>query len=447
MERQMKRSNADWIPEIPDGWEALPLKSAFKLGKGLSITKANLRDAGEPVISYGQIHAKDANGTSIKQNHIRYIDCDDPSLSDSSLAREGDIIVADTSEDLEGCGNAVYVNMPEVYAGYHCVLLRNAGKVNGKFLAYQMQTDAWRSQIRKGIMAVKVYSVTQTVLSRTSIVVPPADEQNLIADFLDSKCITLDKLAGNLEAQIAKLDEYKKALITQAVTKGLDPDVPMKDSGVSWIGQMPEDWRLSKLKYEAQLSPKCSISSLRADDMVGYAPMECIKAGFFIPNARSLQSLPDSLTPFQEGDIVIAKVTPCFENGNIAVMTDIESGIGFGSSELFVMRATSIETRFLFYWLQGEGFRQEAISTMTGMGGLKRVSSAYMREAPIFVPATETQCDIVAYLDEKCAAIDSLKTNLQAKLTKLAEYKKSLIFDYVTGKKEVPESFRKESAI
>lgn len=134
---------------------------------------------------------------------------------------------------------------------------------------------------------------------------------------------------------------------------------------------------------------------------------------------------------------MLAKVTPCFENGNIAIMKGLASGFGLGSSELFVIRAESIDTKYMFYWLRNEGFMQRACATMTGTGGLKRVSPAFVKDCFIHMPPATEQAEIVAYLDEKCAALDTLIAKKTALLTELEAYKKSLIYEYVTGKREV----------
>ena len=215
---EMKDSGVEWISTIPEKWNIAPLKSIFSFGKGLSITKDDLIESGSPVISYGQIHAKDATGTSIKDRHIRYVSEDYLSTSPSSLAKQGDIIVADTSEDLEGAGNATFVDRPTIFAGYHTILLKNNGKADGKYISYLMKTDQWRKQIRTAIWAVKVYSISQTVLRRTSVLLPPLSEQQQIANYLDQKTTQIDDLKQALKLKLDALANYKKTLIFDYVT-------------------------------------------------------------------------------------------------------------------------------------------------------------------------------------------------------------------------------------
>ncbi len=212
----------------------------------------------------------------------------------------------------------------------------------------------------------------------------------------------------------------------------MNPYPAYNESGVPWLGEVPGHWKLSKIKYIADFSPKCTKRDLAPDDIVGYAPMECIKQGYFMPRSIQCQRLPAALVPFDEGDIVMAKVTPCFENGNIAIMEHLPNGIGFGSSELFVLRSTGILKYFLFYWLQNPLFKGAAASTMTGAGGLKRVSPTFVRDSRIPIPPLEEQAAIAAYLDEKCAQIDELVARRQGIIEKLRELKQAIIAQTVT---------------
>ena len=210
----------------------------------------------------------------------------------------------------------------------------------------------------------------------------------------------------------------------------------MKDSGVWWIGPIPQGWALSKVKSVSEFAPKVS-SVFNKDSPVGYVPMDCVRNGYMIPREALLSEMETGLVCFQEGDIVMAKVTPCFENGNIAVSSGLSQRIAFGSSELFVFRSSTIDQRYLFYYLQTQGFKQMCAATMTGTAGLKRVSAYFVRNAPIPVPTTNDQQRISSYLDDCCARIDGLVAEKQSIAADLESYKKSLIYEVVTGKRRV----------
>ena len=206
----------------------------------------------------------------------------------------------------------------------------------------------------------------------------------------------------------------------------------MKNSGAEWIGEIPTHWKKSKIKYCATFMPTCDMSSLDDESKVTFTPMECIKNGFFENRDSTLKTIKGSYTQYQDGDIVVAKVTPCFENGNIAIMRNLYSGFGFGSSELFVLRPHSINTSFLFYSLQSNSFIQAGKASMTGTGGLKRVSSYTVVNYPIFLPPLAEQEGITAYLDEKCAAIDEIIEQAKATIEEYKAWKASVISEAVT---------------
>lgn len=180
-------------------------------------------------------------------------------------------------------------------------------------------------------------------------------------------------------------------------------------------------WKTKRIKYCAKLSPPCDSSKLLPDSEVTFTPMECIRNGYFINQKAPFSAANSSYTQYQEGDIVIAKVTPCFENGNIAEMCGLYSGFGFGSSELFVLRPYSIQSRFLFYVLQSEDFKKKGCATMTGTGGLKRVSPAFIANYCIAAPQPSEQKRIAKFLDQKCKGIDAI---LEKTRTSIEEYKK-----------------------
>lgn len=191
----------------------------------------------------------------------------------------------------------------------------------------------------------------------------------------------------------------------------------------------------------AELNPKTNTSFLDEGTEVTFTPMDKIKNGFYIKNTEIFGKNNNSYNVYQENDIAMAKVTPCFENGNIAIMKDLCNGIGYGSSELFVIRANSfINTKYLFYYFQNVCFKNLAQSTMTGAGGLKRVSGEFIRNHVMPLPPQKEQKEIVAYLEVKCSEIDKLIAKKEELLADLESYKKSLIYEYVTGKKEVQKA-------
>ncbi len=215
----MKDSGIEWIGEIPEVWSVLPFKACYRMFKGLNITKDNLTSTGHPVISYGQIHSKQNIGTGINCNLLKFISEDYLSKNPNCLSKEFDLFLADTSEDREGVGNAVFIDTDKpIFAGYHTIIARPLTVTKSKYFAYQLQTDAWRFQLRKEVSEIKVFSISQKLLNKTFIIIPTSKEQKAIADYLDHKCSEIDSLINIKLSKIDSLKDYKKSIIYEYVT-------------------------------------------------------------------------------------------------------------------------------------------------------------------------------------------------------------------------------------
>lgn len=412
MARKMKDSGIEWIGEIPEGWELTKVKRIFDIGRGRVISQQELTSVGYPVYS-----------SQTKNNGcLGYISTYD--FDKSQLTWTTDGVNAGTVFLREGKYNCTNV----------CGTLAPKNDTNDlRYLKYALEYIAFYHK-RADINGFKIMN---NEMAEIELLLPPLFEQQNIANYLDFKCSQTQSI---LEQSLFSIEEYKKlkqAIITQAVTKGVRGKREMKDSGVEWIGEIPVDWEISRIKYVSIFEPSCDFRKLTPETNITYSPMECIKNGTFERRTSLYGNLAHTLTPFQNGDIVMAKVTPCFENGNIAIMNELQSGYGLGSSELFVFRPQNINTRYLFYWLQNKLFVHQACATMTGTGGLKRISPSFVKNCNIHYPSTAEQAQIAAYLDTKCAEIDGLIAKKEQLVKELEGYKKSLIYEVVTGKREV----------
>ena len=206
----------------------------------------------------------------------------------------------------------------------------------------------------------------------------------------------------------------------------------MKDSGILGCGSIPSHWETISLKYVALLDGKVDTSNITPEDTVSFVPMECVRNDKRIPKTAQKSKDNGTYSSFCNGDIAIAKVTPCFENGNICVMASLENGYAFGSSELFSVRPQNIVGRFLFYSLQTPYFLDGGAATMTGVGGLKRVSSYYMKNVKIVFPPLSEQSTIASYLDAQCAKIDEIIAQAKASIEDYKQWKASIIYEAVT---------------
>ena len=215
----MKDSGVEWIGQIPEDWCVKPIKSLFSFGKGLPITKADLRPSGIKTISYGQVHAKYNKSVFIDEQLYRFVESKYLQTNADSLVKKGDFIFADTSEDIEGSGDFVYIDIDDlVFAGYHSLVLKSLSNFENKYLAYLFMSSLWKRQLWREVYGIKVFSITRSLISKTTVILPTLTKQQVIVNYLDKKCADIDSLISIKQQKIEKLQEYKKSLIFEYVT-------------------------------------------------------------------------------------------------------------------------------------------------------------------------------------------------------------------------------------
>jgi len=219
VETPLKDSGVEWIGKIPEHWEVKRLKDNFTLGKGLTITKENLKDEGILCVNYGEIHSKYGVELKPEIHKLKCVDAEYLKNNANSLLNNGDFVFADTSEDIGGSGNFTFLNSDlPVFAGYHTIIARPNKSIYSKFLSYEFDSLIFRSQIKSKVKGVKVYSITQSILKELVIWVPPFEEQIAIAEHLENISAKISKAIGLKEREIEVLKEYKSSLINSAVT-------------------------------------------------------------------------------------------------------------------------------------------------------------------------------------------------------------------------------------
>ncbi|ENV3679856.1 restriction endonuclease subunit S [Vibrio parahaemolyticus] len=222
-----------------------------------------------------------------------------------------------------------------------------------------------------------------------------------------------------------------------------------KDSGVEWVGNIPSHWQVTPIKYLATLNPrKSAIDSSLLNKECNFLPMEKLKLNSIVLDEKRLVSdVYDGYTYFEDGDVLMAKVTPCFENKNIAVASGLLNGVGFGSSEIYVLRSNEkTDNRFLYYRLQEDSFMDIATAAMTGAGGLKRVPSEVVNGYSLGTPEVEEQTQIANFLDHETAKIDTL-IEKQQQLIKLLKEKRQAVISHAVTKGLNPEAPMKDSGV
>ena len=265
------------------------------------------------------------------------------------------------------------------------------------------------------------------------------EDQVSIANFLDHETAKIDALIEKQQELIKLLKEKRQAVISHAVTKGLNPNAPMRDSGVEWLGEVPAHWQLLRIKNIAELNPSKSQVDDKKHLECSFVPMEKLKTDSLeLDEVRQVSDIFDGYTYFQDEDILMAKVTPCFENKNIAIAKNLINGIGFGSTEIYVLRVSiKVLNTFLYYRLQDEGFMASGISAMSGAGGLKRVPADVVANFSLGLPPINEQKEIVDSVRKVATLFDDLNSRAVDAIGLLQERRTALISAAVTGKIDV----------
>jgi len=439
-----KDSGVEWLGEIPVGWKLKKSRDLFTFSKGLTITKENLQDEGVPCVNYGEIHSKYGFEVNPEKHPLKCVSLDYLDGNNKALLSFGNFIFADTSEDLEGSGNFTYLDSHElVFAGYHTVVARLLNGIKHRYIAYFLDSLSHRGQIRKKVKGVKVFSITQAILKSSDVILPPLPEQTAIAAFLDRKTALIDKAVAIKQKQIELLKERKQILIQHAVTQGLNPNAPMRDSGVEWIGEIPEHWEVKKSRNLFRFSKGLTITKENLQDegipCVNYGEIHS-KYGFEVnPEKHSLKCVgqdylkSNNKSLLNYGDFVFADTSEDLEgSGNFTYLNSKEATFA-GYHTVIARLIDGIKHRYVAYFFDSLAHRSQIRQRVKGVKVFSITQSILKRTSVILPPFAE-QSAIITYIDIQSAKIDKAIDLQQQQIDKLKEYKATLINSAVTGK-------------
>lgn len=421
-----KDSGVEWLGEVPSHWGLTIGMNVFRENKR---DNKGMKEKTVLSLSYGQIIIKPEE---------KLVGLIPESFETYQIVEPNDIIIrcTDLQNDQTSLRTGLAKDKGIITSAY--LNLKVINNHSAKFLHYYLHTLDITKVLYKFGSGLR-QNLSFLDFKRLPIIDIPLSEQQKISQFLDDKTAKIDQAVDLAEKQIALLKEHKQILIQNAVTRGLNSDVPLKDSGVEWIGQVPEHWEVKKLKYLAKLSPSKSEITCNHEESCSFIPMEKLKLNTLVlDEIKQIKNVYSAYTYFRDEDLLIAKVTPCFENKNFAIAKNLVNSIGFGSSEIYVLRTyNNLLNKFLFYRLQEQNFMEIAISKMSGTGGLKRVPSEFINNFQLALPPFCEQQKIADYLDKQTAKIDQAIALKTAHIEKLKEYKSVLVNDVVTGKVRV----------
>ena len=421
MTRAMKDSGLEWIGMIPENWTTSKIDNLYSLRN----TKVSDRDY-QPL-------------SVTKQGIIPQLEtaAKTDAHDDRKLVKIDDFVINSRSDRRGSCG----ISSLEGSVSLINTVLSSKSNISSRYYDWLFHTLQFGDEFYKwghGIVD-DLWTTNWQDMRNISIPFPPIDEQEEIATFLDFKCSQIDQLSANIKQQIEGLSEYKKALITQAVTKGLDPDVEMKDSGIKWVGNIPQKWEVSPL-YVCFKERKNKNKEEQENNLLSLSYGKIVRKPIDILEGL----LPESFSTYnivEKGDIIIRPTD--LQNDKKSLRTGLVQEHGIITSAYIDLYLTGIgDVRYYHYLLHA--FDEAKVFYNMGNGVRQGLNYSTFSKLPILTPSLEDQSNIADYLDSKCSLIDALVQTKNEKLDTLQDYKKSLVFDYVTGKKEVPADFRKE---
>ena len=432
MARKMKDSGIEWIGEIPEGW------SVSKVLHCLSMpitdgphTTPILYDTGIPFVSAEAVSC--GNGR-IDFSHIRgyisekfYKECCQkyiPEIDDiymiKSGATTGRVAIVDTTRVF-----TIWSPLAVFRCNKDCIL--------PKFLFYYLQSPAFQKEVEFGWTFGTQQNVGMRSLEQMKVCVPPLNEQNTIVNHLDYQCAQIDLL---LQKALSSIEEYKKlkqAVITQAVTKGVRGERAMKDSGVEWIGEIPAEWKIQRFAHVAEVKsnlvspdnyleyPQISPENIEKDSGKLLLPCRTV-AEVGVISGNHL---------FYKGQILYSKIRPKLSKVCIAPFD------GLCSADMYPIESKN-DTRYIVYCILSNGFLQQVSMITENRVKMPKINQVELSKILVAIPETiAEQKEIADYLDAKCAEIDRLIAKKEQLVKELESYKKSLIYEVVTGKREV----------
>lgn len=425
--RQMKPSGVPWLGDIPAGWDVGLLNALY------SLRNEKVSDKDYPPLSVSM------GGIVPQLDSVAKTDDGD----NRKLVKKGDFVINSRSDRRGACGiapqdgsvsliNIVLIPHKDMYAGFYNWLFRSS--------LFSDEFYKWGHGIVDDL-----WTTRWSEMKKIAIPLPPLPEQRAIADFLDEKCAAIDAIVEEAKSGIEEYAKWKQSVVFQAVTKGLDPHAKMKDSGVEWIGEIPEEWKVTPLRFLTDSYKAGPFGSALITDQLQktgtilvYTPEHIAKREAELPNNLYLpEERREEMSQFfvKAGDVVFPIVGSL--GRALQVTTSMPEGIINQRLAKFRLRPDRIDANY-FMWLfaKSEFFKQH-IEVVCRGSIIVNLTKGIVGDMPIPLPTLPEQRAIAAYLDEKCSAIDALIEEKKQLIEDLGVYKKSLIYETVTGKRKI----------
>ena len=443
---RMKESGIDWIGQIPEEWEVSKLEQYVDIFGRIGFrgyTTNDIVNEGEGAISYSPSNIIDY---SVIDNNNTYISWSKYDESPEIQIKTGDVLYVKTGSSYGKTGivnklsNKATIN-PQL------VVLKPKKNTDSRIINYFLNSSVGKEQSELIVGGSTIPTITQESIKKMIFPKMSFEEQQKIADFLDKKTAQLDKAKALLEEQIQKLKDYRASLIYETVTKGLDKTVPMKDSGIDWIGQVPEGWGVSKLKFTLEkvsnnikvgpFGSTLSGDAIRSSGKWVYNQRNVLDNNFtetdtFISDAKWKELKNFSVV---SGDILL---TTRGTIGRIAIVPkDYFEGVLHPCLMKFRVDSHIVQPRLIKYFFNDTTLVKEQLKFLSNSTTIDVIYSYNLKNIIIPIIPLEEQYGIVEYLDKQCSNVDALIKVKQEQIDNINKQRQTLIYDYVTGKRRV----------
>ena len=434
MAEKMKPSGIDWIGDIPNEWDITKVKyRTSQIGSGTTPDSGNplyYEDGCFPWIQSGDLY----NADYIRDTEKKITELAVADFNALTWYEKEFVVVAMYGASV---GN-IAISQISSYTNQACCVLK-AKYDDLRYLFYFL--SAGKENMLQMAFGGTQPNISQAIIKNLPYLDVSHNEQQAIADFLDKECAQIDSIAADLEKQIALLQQYKKSLITETVTKGLDKSVPMKDTGVEWIGQIPEHWDVEPIKYRVTFHNGDRGENYPTKSELQSEGIPFINAGHLEGDGLNMANM-DYISEekyrimggvkLRSGDILY-----CLR-GSVGKNAIVDMNQGTVASSLVAIRSVRISAEYLYYCLNSH---IEEVQRYWWDNGTAQpnLSADNLGKYKICIPPVEEQKAIVKYLNNICSQIDNLIIGKKKQLSTIQQHKKSLIYEYVTGKKRVKE--------
>lgn len=417
--REMKDSGIEWIGQIPKGWELRRAKTLFtqrnSKGNGIEVLLS-------PTQKYGVVPQSQLEGVvQVKE---------DTDLQMFKTVHKGDFVIS-----LRSFQGGFEYSLYEGVCSPAYQVFYPTSPICDTYYRYLFKSQSFISKMNNLTVGIREGKNIQYVdFANSQIPVPPLAEQERIAVFLDAECAEIDTILEKTRASIEEYKKLKQAVITQAVTKGVRGDRPMKDSGIEWIRDIPAEWDVVRIKNLFDYRNERNFKPLEEVNLISlYTDKGVVQHCDLDETTGNKASNADGYKLVYENDIVV-NIILCWMG---AIGRSAYFGVTSPAYDVYSPKQKT-NSKFYHYLFRTNGFSGDCYKVGRGIMAMRwRTYSDQFRAIKVVSPPQSEQEEIVEYLDEKCEGIDDLIAKKQQYLTEIENYKKSLIYEYVTGKKEV----------